>query len=236
MVRVELDDAGVAPIDHIRRLDGEDELLEEDFRGLVATVFGPRLAEALQFDLRGLATGEAEVLLDTPHLVDAEGKPHPLADRGEVLRRGVPKEDIMQGEGEGPLPEPLAQPLASMTTIVRPTLCLSPRGARRTFQVARIRHRALHGGVPRTASLLAGRPRGRPALPSREREVDRDLRAAGSRCRALVAAPRRRERARSAGREPRRAAVLPQSGSTRPHRETRRRSRSKDNRVPSRPA
>src|SRR2546430_1324727 len=47
MVVVEFHDAGIAAVDHIGRLDREDELLEEDFGGFVATMLGPRLAQAL---------------------------------------------------------------------------------------------------------------------------------------------------------------------------------------------
>src|SRR2546430_4404265 len=47
MVVVEFHDAGVAAVDRVGRLDREDELLEEDFGGFVATMLGPRLAQAL---------------------------------------------------------------------------------------------------------------------------------------------------------------------------------------------
>ncbi len=125
VVRVELHDARVAPVDHPRLLDGEDELFQEDLRRLVAAVFRPRLAEALQLDVRRVAAGGAEIVLDAAHLVNAEGEPHPLRDAGEVRRGGVSQEDVVQREREGPPSEPLAQPFASKTTIVRNTLCLS---------------------------------------------------------------------------------------------------------------
>src|SRR2546427_4098777 len=115
VVLVELHDAGIAAVDHVRRLDRKDELLEEDLRGLVAAVLGPCLAEALQFDVRWLSPDSPEVLLDAAHFVDAEREPHLLAQLCELKGRGVAQDHIVQGEWGGPPSQPLVHPLCHRT-------------------------------------------------------------------------------------------------------------------------
>src|SRR5438445_4184400 len=111
VVLVELHDAGITAVDHVRCLDREDELLEEYLRGLGAAVLRPRLAETLQFDVRRLSPDPPEVLLDAAHFVEAEGEPHLLTQLGEVRGRSVAQEDVVQGERGGPPSQPLVHPL-----------------------------------------------------------------------------------------------------------------------------
>src|SRR5213594_1346422 len=125
VVLVELDHAGIPAVDHLRPLDREDEFLQEDLGGLVTAMFGPRLAEALELYLGGVAAESVEVSLDPPHFVDAERETHPIADLAEFERRGVPQGDVMEREREAPPPDSLAQPFASIRTIARDTLCFS---------------------------------------------------------------------------------------------------------------
>src|SRR5207237_5646991 len=95
VVLVEFHDTGIAAVDHVRRLDREDELLEDDLRGLVAAVLGPRLAEALQFDVRRISPNPPEVLLDAAHFIDGEREHHTLAELRELWRGGVAQDYIV---------------------------------------------------------------------------------------------------------------------------------------------
>ncbi len=79
MVFIELDHAGIAAVEDVGSLDREDELLQEDLRGLVATVFRPRLAKALQLNVGRLPTDPPKIFLDAGHLLDAEGQTELLA-------------------------------------------------------------------------------------------------------------------------------------------------------------
>ncbi len=143
VVFVEFDHAGVPSVDHVRRLNREDELLENHLGGLVAAMFRPRLSEALELHLGRVASEILEVRLDPPHFVHAECEPHPFADRREFVCRGVAQRDVMEREREGPPPDSIAQPFASFRRVARDTLCFSfllrrnvpgHRRARRTFK------------------------------------------------------------------------------------------------------
>src|SRR5438128_3819753 len=87
MVLVEFDDSGVPAVDHVGSLDRKDEFSQEHLRGFVATMFGPRLSEALQLHLGWVASEPLEMRLDLHHFVDAQRKPHPIADLSELVPR-----------------------------------------------------------------------------------------------------------------------------------------------------
>ena len=84
MLGIESHDPCIAAVNHVRRLNGEDELLQEDLRRLVAAVLRPGLPEALELDVGRVATLPSEMVADAFHLVDAEGESKILANRSKV--------------------------------------------------------------------------------------------------------------------------------------------------------
>ena len=79
VVVIEFHHAGIAAVNHIGSLHRENEFLQEDLRGLVATVFRPRLAKALQLNVGRLPADPPKIFLDPGHLLDAEGQTELLA-------------------------------------------------------------------------------------------------------------------------------------------------------------
>src|SRR5205807_1313447 len=194
----------------------EDELLEEDLRGLVAAMLGPRLAEALQFDVRRLSPDPPEVLLDAAHFVDAEGEPHLLTQLGELRGRSVAQEDVVQGERGGPPSQPLVHPLCHRKE-KRPRYIMllvrsgTPPGMEASSSsMCPCRRNAT--AVPRVPALHAPPLGGLPALAAAEREGRLQPRGSRARRGRFLRPPGRAQPAPGPRGEPSRTAVPPQHG------------------------